>query len=100
MTGTWKTLAIERNLTIDDTLNIKIIVDNIFSWAKAWEEFIKYFTCQRDVCLSQNLSLSLKKRCFCPERMEFVGHDVCLNGNRPVIPKRALLEQWSAFMTA
>jgi len=31
---TWKTLAIEHNLTIDDTLNTKMIVDNIFSWAK------------------------------------------------------------------
>ena len=59
--GNWKTLAIERDLTINDTLNTKTIVDDIFSWAKTWEEFIKYFTCQLDVCLSQNLSLSLKK---------------------------------------
>jgi len=97
--GTWKTLAIERNITIDDTLNTKIIVDDIFSGAKIWEEFIKYFTCQLDVCLSQNLSLSLKKNFFCPERMEFVGHDVCPNGNRPIVSKRALLEHWPAFVT-
>jgi len=32
--------------------------------------------------------------------MEFVGHDVCLNGNHPVMSKRALLEHWPAFMTA
>ena len=100
MDGTWKALAIERDLVIDETLNTKIIVDDVLSWAKTWEEFIKYFTCQLDVCLSQNLSLSLKKSFFCPERMEFVGHDVCSNGNRPAMSKRALLDHWPAFVTA
>ena len=83
--STWKTSACSRKLTIDDTQNTKLIVDNIFSWAKIFNNFIY-------VCLSQNLSLSLKKSFFCPDHMELVGHDVCGNGNHPVMSKYALME--------
>ncbi len=89
--STWKALAIKRGLLIDDSLNTKIIVDDIFSWAKSFDSFIQYFTCQLDICISQNLSLSLKKSFFCPDRMEFVGHDVCSNGNRPAMSKHSLM---------
>ena len=87
-------------MIIDDTQNTNLIVDNIFSWAKIFDDFIKYLTCQLDVCLSQNLSLSLKKSFFCTGRMEFVGHDVCANGNHPAMSKHALMEHWPAFVTA
>ena len=63
--STWKALAISRQLTIDETQNTKIIVDDIFSWAKTFCDFIRYLTCQLDVCLSQNLSL-FKKVFFLP----------------------------------
>ena len=98
--STWKSLAESRGLTIDETLTTRIIVDDIFSWAKTFDEFIHYLTCQLDVCLSQNLSLSLKKSFFCPARMEFVGHDVCENGNRPAMSKHALMKHWPAFVIA
>ena len=55
--STWKALATKRGLTIDETLNTKIIVDDIFSWAKTFEEFMAMLTCQLEVCQSQNLSL-------------------------------------------
>ena len=32
--------------------------------------------------------------------MEFVGHDVCANGNCPAMSKYALMEHWPAFVTA
>ena len=98
--STWKALAVKRGLLIDDSLNTKIIVDNIFSWAKTFDAFIQYFTCQLDICITQNLSLSLKKSFFCPDRMEFVGHDVCSNGNRPAMSKHLLMTHWPAFVTA
>ena len=50
--------------------------------------------------MSQNLSLSLKKCLFCPERKEFVGHDVCTNVNRPAQSKHSLLKTWPGFKVA
>ena len=44
--------------------------------------------------------LIFEKEFFCPDRMEFVGHDVCANGNRPAMSKHALMEHWPAFVTA
>jgi hypothetical protein len=32
--------------------------------------------------------------------MEFVGHDVCSNGNRPAMSKHSLMTHWPAFVTA
>ena len=87
MDATWKELGMTRGIDFHDGLGSKLIVDDIYSWAPTWMKFIDYLICQLDVCLSQNLSLSLKKCLFCPERMEFVGHDVCENGNRPAQSK-------------
>ena len=88
----WKTLAYSRNMIIDDTQGTKIIVHNILSWVKTFKDLFQYLTCQLDVCLLPNMSLSLKQRFFCPDHMEFVGHDVCQNGNHPAMSKRALME--------
>ena len=90
--STWKALACSHKMITDATQGMKSIVDNILSWAKTLEDFIQYLTCQLDVCLLQNLSLSLKRSFFCPDRMEFVGHDVCRHGNRPTMSKNALME--------
>ena len=100
MDATWKGLATTRGIVIDARTGTRIIVDDIFSWAPTFEAFIKYLTCQLQVCLSQNLSLSLKKCLFCPERMEFVGHDVCTDGNRPAQSKHSLLKSWPVFRIA
>ena len=100
MDATWKDLARSRGIIICDKLGTRIIVDDIFSWAPTFEDFIAYLKCQLDVCLSQNLSLSLKKSLFCSERIEFVGHDVCENGNRPAQSKHQLLKTWPKFQLA
>ena len=43
--------------------------------------------------------LSLKKSFFFPSRVEFVGHGVCDNGNRPAQSKGNLLKTWPKFQT-
>ena len=50
-----------------------------------------YLECQLKACLEQNLSLSLKKSYFFLDCIEYVGHDVCVNGNRPAVSKHSLL---------
>ena len=64
MDATWKELARKRGIVICDALGTRTIVDDIFSWAPTFDDFIKYLTCQLDICMSQNLSLSLKNVCF------------------------------------
>ena len=69
MDATWKELARKRGIIICDKLGTRIIVDDIFSWAPTFDDFIKYLICQLEVFMSQNLSLSLKKCLFCPKRI-------------------------------
>ena len=91
---TWKALAKELGVSIDDDTNSNIIVDDILSWAKEVRMALLYMECQLRVCLSQNLSLSLKKTFIFPKRFEFVGTDVTLDGNRPAMSKHELLKTW------
>ena len=46
------------------------------------------------VCRAYNLSLSLRKAKIFPALFEFVGVDVCSDGNRPARSKHLLLESW------
>ena len=46
------------------------------------------------MCQAYNLSLSLKKAHIFPARFEFVGVDMCSDGNRPACSKHVLLETW------
>ena len=48
----WKALAQKSSVVIDDNTNTKIIVDNIFSWAKSLEAALLYIECQLRVCQS------------------------------------------------
>ena len=95
--ATWKECAMSKGLVFDARTGTRLIVDDIFSWAKTFAEFTKYLECQLQVCLSQNLSLSLKKCLFCPVRMEFVGHDLCEDGNRLAQSKHSLLKTLPTF---
>ena len=60
MDSTWKGVAATRGIIIYAKTGTRLIVDEIYSWDRYFEEFIEYLKCQLDVCLSQNLSLSLK----------------------------------------
>ncbi len=88
----WKALAVKSGLVIDEDTNTKIIVDDIFSWAESPEEALKYIECQLWICLAYRLSLSLLKSHIFPKCFEFIGIDVCLDGNRPAMSKHQLLE--------
>ena len=94
MDARWKEVAKEHGITIDEHTNSRLIVDDIFSWAKTLDSSFIFMECQFMTCLAQNLSLSLQKSVFFPERMEFVGQDVCDDGNRPAQSKHDLLKTW------
>ena len=92
--STWKDLARSCGLTMDEDTNTNIIVDDILSWAKTLMSALLYMECQLRVAQSQRLSLSLKKSKLFPQRFEFVGVDVCADGNRPAQSKHQLLQHW------
>ncbi len=54
----WKDLAQEHGVPIDDDTNMKIIVDDIVSWAKVLGFAIAYMECQLKVCQAYCLSLT------------------------------------------
>ena len=86
-------MARSLGITIDDDTNTKMIVDDILSWAKFLPIALKYMECQLRVCQSQNLSLLLEKTHIFPKRFEFVGINVCLDGNRPAMSNHQLLKR-------
>jgi hypothetical protein len=92
--STWKDLARQQGIVIDEDTNTNIIVDNIFSYAKMLTSALIYMECQLKVAQSQNLLLSLKKSSIFPKRVEFVGIDICADGNRPAMSKHQLLIHW------
>ena len=92
MDSKWKRIAQNCNIPIDKDTNTKLIVDDILSWASNMEVALQYMECQLRVCHSQNLSLSLKTTHIFPNRFEFVGIDVCIDGNRPAMSKHQLLK--------
>jgi len=96
--STWKDLARNRGVVFDASTGTEIIVHDVFSWAKTWPEFMTYLECQLQVCLSQNLSLSLKKCLFCPPCLEFVGIDVDDEGNHPAMSKHEFVRAFPDFI--
>jgi hypothetical protein len=90
----WKALAQQYGLIINDDTNTKSIVDNIFSWSELLEKALLYMECQLHVCQAYQLSLSLRKGRIFSKRFEFVGIDVCPDGNRPAMSKHQLFVHW------
>lgn len=95
----WKQLARDEGITIDDDTNTNIIVDDIFSWARTIDVSLSYLECQLRVAKSYRLSFNLLKSKFFPKRVEFVGIDVCDDGNRPAMSKRDLIKHWPKPVT-
>jgi hypothetical protein len=52
--------------------------------------------CQLKVCQAYRLSPNLRKSHIFPKQFQFVGIDVCANGNHPAQSKHALLHTWPA----
>jgi hypothetical protein len=92
----WKQLATSRGIPIGDTTNTRIIIDDIVSWLSSEDYALEYIRCQLKVCQAYRLSLNLCKSDFFPACFEFVGIDVCADGNRPAKSKHNLLLTWPA----
>ncbi len=92
----WKEEAQWQGVSINDDTNTKIIIDDIVSWADHICHALIYMQCQLKVCQAYNLSLNLRKSSFFLTRFEFVGVNVCKDGNRPAQSKHGLLKSWLA----
>jgi hypothetical protein len=67
----WKELAQQSGLVINDDMNMKIIVDDIFSWSDLLEKALLSMECQLCICQAYRLSLSLRKSFIFSKRFEF-----------------------------
>ena len=90
----WKALAWSLDIDIGDGTNTRVIIDDIVSHGRDLLISLLYMECQLRVCLAYRLLLSLKKSFIFPIRFEFVGNEVCPEGNRPAQSKHQLLESW------
>ena len=45
MESTWKGVATTRGIVIDAKTGMRLIVDEIYSWARSFEDFIEYLKC-------------------------------------------------------
>ena len=99
ISSVWKRLAVERGLPVDDDNNSTNIVDDIFGWGSTVDNALRFIECQLIVAKAIRLSLSLKKSHIFPKRVEFVGIDVCPDGNRPAMSKFELLSAWPDPLT-
>jgi hypothetical protein len=79
----WQKLATEKGVQINEDTNTKIIIDGIVSYAKQVQTVLVYMECQLIICQAYRLSLNLRKSSIFLPRFEFVGIDVCNDGNRP-----------------
>jgi hypothetical protein len=79
----WKLLARNSGIDINEDTNTRIIIGNIVSHGKDLSTSLLYMECQLKVCMAYRLSLSLKKSYIFPKQFEFVGNDVCPEGNWP-----------------
>ena len=100
LNSTYQDLAHNRSIIFDAKTGSTIIVDDIFSWDPPFEVAMAYMVCQFQVCLSQNLSLSLKKCVFFAPRFEFVGVDCCHDEKRSAMSKSNLYKDWPPFLVA
>ena len=90
----WQEEAWRCGVPVGGHYNTHIIVDNFVNWGKDLAPALLYMQCQLMVCQAYNLSLSLKKAKIFPARFEFVGVNVCSDGNRLACSKHVLLETW------
>jgi hypothetical protein len=92
--GTWKTVATSHGINVGKDADTRIIINDILNFCRSFKIALDYIECILQVCRLQNLSLCLRKCMWLPERVEFVGIDVCLDGNRPAQSKHQLLQAW------
>jgi hypothetical protein len=94
MGSTWKLVVVKRGVPIEDDCNTCLIFDDLMNFAPTFQMSLQYMRAQFQVAQSQNLSLKIRKCHWFPERSEFVGVDVTIDGNRPAQSKHQLLQSW------
>ncbi len=90
----WKQNAVAAGIGVGNSVDTTIIIDDIMNWATSFDVTLKYIVCQLRICKAYQLTLSLKKSHFFPERLEFVGINVSPDGNRPAMSKHELIQHW------
>jgi hypothetical protein len=88
----WQKLATEKVVQINKDTNTKIIIGDIVSYAKQVQTTLIYMECQLIVCQAYCLSFNLRKSIIFPQCFEFVGINVCDDGNQPAKSKHTLLQ--------
>ena len=88
----WKALAWSLGIDIGDDTNTRVIIEDIISHGRYLLISLLVMECQLWVCLAYHLLLSLKKSFIFPIRFEFIGNDICPEGNRPAQSKHQLLK--------
>ncbi len=89
-----KVLAALCGISIDEQTNTRIIVDDIVNHGLDLSTSLRYMECQLHICQAYCLSLSLNKSFIFPKQFEFIGNDMCPDGNRPMQSKHQLLTTW------
>ncbi len=87
-------LATEQGVQIDEDTNMKIIIDDIVSYAKKVQTALIYMECQLIVSQAYRLSLNPCKSFIFPPRFKFVVINACDDGNQPGKSKHTLLQTW------
>ena len=64
MESTWKEVSATRGIVIDAKNGTRLIVDDIYIWGRYFQGLIEHLKCQLDVCLYQNILLSLKNASY------------------------------------
>ena len=95
----WNQVSEEFGLKINNNTNTKVIFDNIIGNVKSYQDGLTLLRAIFIIACRHNLLSKLKKCKFFPENLEFVGHDLCYNDNRPAILKEDLLARWPLPIT-
>ena len=92
--GHWDDLATSLGISLGNSTNTIIIIDDTFVFSDDEDTIFKYLESILEISKRYNLSWKLEKCEFFTPRFEFVGIDIDSNGNRPALSKTPLLEMW------
>jgi cleavage and polyadenylation specificity factor subunit 1 len=78
------------------SVGCKQIIDDSILWSISAIMLIHYLRCYREVHVKYRISFKGKKCTFFLVRFEWIGLDVCTDGNRPAQSKFALIREWKS----
>jgi hypothetical protein len=90
----WQHEAVRRGLVISESLNTRIIVDDLFNFAPDYSQAFTYLESQLYVAARRRVTFKLSKSDFFVDRLEFVGVDVSNKSIYPASSKYELINSW------